>query len=100
MDFARTTIWRPGLLGRGDKARLVEKLAKYDPFRHLTHSLGRGLWFPPKLTPTPDRYVSSEMPVARLAHAMRLHAEHILENDESPKVEIFGNKEINAIAKD
>lgn len=73
MDFARTTIWRPGLLGRGDKARLVEKLAKY---------------------------VSSEMPVARLAHAMRLHAEHILENDESPKVEIFGNKEINAIAKE
>jgi hypothetical protein len=40
------------------------------------------------------------MPVARLAHAMRLQAEHILENDESPKVEIFGNKEINAIAKE
>lgn len=29
LDFVRTTIWRPGLLDRGDKARFVEKVARY-----------------------------------------------------------------------
>ncbi|CAM9827922.1 unnamed protein product [Phaeothamnion confervicola] len=27
--FDRVSVWRPGLLGRGDKARLVERIAGY-----------------------------------------------------------------------
>jgi hypothetical protein len=99
MNFARTVIWRPGLLGRGDKARLVEKLAKYDPPRHVVG----GRWLTNAThTHTPVlRYVMSEMPVERLGHAMRLQAEHDLENEEAgPKVDVLDNKGINAIAKE
>jgi hypothetical protein len=43
----------------------------------------------------------SEMPVERLGHAMRLQAEHDLENEEAgPKVDVLDNKGINAIAKE
>lgn len=38
--FPHTSIWRPGLLGRGDKARGVEKMARFlvTPVR-LDHDL-------------------------------------------------------------
>lgn len=36
--FPHTSIWRPGLLGRGQKARGVEKVARFliTPVRHLS----------------------------------------------------------------
>lgn len=53
------------------------------------------------LRPKLNSYVASEMPVQRLARAMRLEAENILENEDSAsKVKIYGNKDIDSIAKE
>jgi len=74
MSFIRTTIWRPGLLARGDKSRMVEWLASY---------------------------IISGLPPQTLAHAMRLQAERVLEHEEdAPEVELFiANKNIRDMAR-
>lgn len=68
MNFKLLNIWKPGLLDRGNEARLVEKIALW---------LKRG------------------MPVGRLAAAMRIVAE---QNDESKlAVQLFSDADITRI---
>ncbi|CAM9823399.1 unnamed protein product [Pylaiella littoralis] len=70
--YPHTSIWRPGLLGRGDKARVVEKM-----FRLLV----------------------TEMPVETLARAMVAEAESKLGAPPSEEATLFTNKEIRKIAQ-
>lgn len=68
LNFNCLEIYRPGLLGRGDKARGNEKL---------------GAWF------------QTPIPVTTIAKAMRLNAENILEKKmEYEKVMTYDNSQI------
>lgn len=71
LNFKKTVIYQPGLLGRGEDARTNEKLFSL---------------------------VVSALPVATMGLVMRVHAEKLLQDD-SEGCEVMGNKGIYAIAK-
>ncbi|CAB1117572.1 unnamed protein product [Ectocarpus sp. CCAP 1310/34] len=65
--YPHTSIWRPGLLGRGSKARGVEKMA---------------------------RFLVTPMPVETLGRAMVMEAESKLGAPPNDQVMVFSNKDI------
>ncbi|CAM9895645.1 unnamed protein product [Laminaria digitata] len=69
--YPHTSIWRPGLLGRGVKARGVEKMA---------------------------RFLVTPMPVETLGRAMVMDAESKLGAGPEENAEIFYNKQIRKLA--
>ncbi|CAM9373987.1 unnamed protein product [Scytosiphon promiscuus] len=70
--FPHTSIWRPGLLGRGDKARGVEKMA---------------------------RFLITPMPVETLGRAMVIQAESKLGAAPSEEAVLFSNKDMRRLAE-
>eukprot|EP00903_Cladosiphon_okamuranus_P010209 g9668.t1 len=70
--YPHTSIWRPGLLGRGDKARGVEKMA---------------------------RFLVTPMPVETLGRAMVKEAESKLGTEPREEAMVFSNKDIKKIAE-
>jgi oxidoreductase len=80
LKFRHTSIYQPGLLARGDKARTVEKLASW---------------------------VSPSIPVETVGRAIRIQAEQMYptedtseDSKETPSICVLGNKQMYKLVKD